>query len=374
MDYEEIAAHLRTEFSTDQRAADMQLSIDPGFVHHRKIQTLLGTDGMVYVDRAIAKLGDASGSFYNLRVNHIYKDALLMFCEAMHVPTLGEVLAARKGRFFCSTEELLPTSDVYRDERLVTQVLTPGVSEPAVELHYAAAHITADTTRTELAQGGPMAVVAQLHRFHDGKLVFYPLLMGAPWLSPKSTPAPFDAPEWESYSFFEQFIEDITEFSRVKDVAMPTSFDVMQQISEKAFKQCLGEILGDTVRADWGGETSDHFTSHVHLGERRTTAAFLLKGPGNGFRPMSLNHLGKNNDQIYRLAQEPAELLVVQHCHDIEPPVRATLRAFAVQPGAPRRYCLIDGKDSLRLLTAYEKLDQALELSKKAHVSKSSAR
>jgi hypothetical protein len=75
---------------------------------------------------------------------------------------------------------------------------------------------------------------------------------------------------------------------------------------------------------------------------------------------MSLNHLGKNNDQIYRLSQEPANVLFVQHCHDILPAVRATLRAFAVQPGKPRRYCLIDGRDSLRLLRAYGMLDKAL--------------
>lgn len=364
MDYEEIASHLRAEYTPEQRSADMRLSIDPGFVHRRKIQTLLGADGMVYIDGAIAKIHEETGAFRELRVNHIYKDALLMFCEALKVPTLGEILAARKGTFFCSTEELLPAPDVYDAERATSRIVTPGVDEPVVELHYSTEHITASTTLSELAQGDSMAIVAQLHRYHDGKLIFYPLLMGAPWLSAKIEPGPFDAPEWQSYSFFEQFVEDIAEFSSVKDVPTPDNFDVMRQVSEAAFKQCLGEILGDAVRSDWGGETSDHFASHVHLGGRRTTAAFLLKGPGNGFRPMSLNHLGKNNDQIYRLAQEPADLLVVQHCHDIEPPVRATLRAFAVQPGAPRRYCMIDGRDSLRLLMAYDKLDRALELSK----------
>lgn len=78
---------------------------------------------------------------------------------------------------------------------------------------------------------------------------------------------------------------------------------------------------------------------------------------------MTLNSLGKNNDQIVRLASSPAEVLVVQHCHDITPPVRDTLRAFAVQPSRPRRYCLMDGRDSLRLLKAYDKLERALELS-----------
>jgi hypothetical protein len=107
------------------------------------------------------------------------------------------------------------------------------------------------------------------------------------------------------------------------------------------------------------------YSAHLHIDGERVAGAFLLKGPAE-FRPMTLNMLGKNNDQIVRLAQEPAELLVVQHCHDICPPVRATLRAFTIQPGTlDRRYCCIDGKDSLRILQAYDKLDEALELSGK---------
>lgn len=79
--------------------------------------------------------------------------------------------------------------------------------------------------------------------------------------------------------------------------------------------------------------------------------------------PALTDELGKNNDQIVRLSHEPASLLVVQHCHEILPAVRETLRAFAIQPGPlARRYCLMDGKDSLRLLTAYDLLDCALTL------------
>ena len=81
---------------------------------------------------------------------------------------------------------------------------------------------------------------------------------------------------------------------------------------------------------------------------------------------MRLNNLGKNNDQIVRLSKEPASLLIVQHCHDIGQAVRDTLRAFAIQPGPMRRrYCLIDGKDSYKILKAYGKLDRAIELSER---------
>jgi len=364
MSQDELAADLRADLTSDQRSADMQLSIDPGFVNYRLIQTIIGANAMRPIDRAIAELPAQPEHMQNLRIIHIYKEALLVFCDKLGVLTLGELLAKGSGRLFCSTQELLPATDVYDAERAVSVISTPGVENLTVELHYSTANIKSDTTRTELAQGGLMAIVAQLHSFRDGKLIFYPLLMGAPWLSAKTDPSPVSDPEWESFGFYEHFVEDIAEFSKVRNVDAPADFTIMKQVTEAAFKQCLGEILGDMVRKDWGGETSDHFTSHIHLGGGRTTAAFLLKGPGNKFVPMGLNHLGKNNDQIYRLAQEPAELLVVQHCHEILPPVRATLRAFTVQPGSPRRYCLIDGRDSLRLLMAYDKLDRALELSK----------
>ena len=71
---------------------------------------------------------------------------------------------------------------------------------------------------------------------------------------------------------------------------------------------------------------------------------------------MKASHLGKNGDQIVRLASEPAQLLILQHCHLVSPAVVTTLRAFAVNPSAPRRYCVIDGPDTYRLLQAYDLL------------------
>jgi hypothetical protein len=85
------------------------------------------------------------------------------------------------------------------------------------------------------------------------------------------------------------------------------------------------------------------------------TAAFLLKGPAN-FREMTPDLLGKRADQIFRLSQSPAKLLIVQHCHQIGEAVRSTLRAFAVTPHNPRRYCLINGKETFSILKAYNKI------------------
>jgi hypothetical protein len=70
---------------------------------------------------------------------------------------------------------------------------------------------------------------------------------------------------------------------------------------------------------------------------------------------MTLAEFGKNGDQIDRLFSEPADIFVLQHCHEITPPVRSTVRAFAQQIGRLRLFCVIDGYDTVRLLEAYGK-------------------
>jgi hypothetical protein len=355
---------LRDSLSSEQRAADARLTIDPGFVHRSRIETLIGAQGMAVIDAQTSRLPPMPDWQFRVRIDHIYTRTALAFCSVNRVKTLSALLASGSGRMFCSTEVLEPCQDVYSEARCVSRINTLGVDNPRVELHYSAVRITSDTTRMELGQGGALAVVATLkHRTAEDVLIFEPLVLGAPWLESDDARLPNDDAMWFGFDFFEHFIEDVDQFAKVRGHPLPTDFSIMQRVSERAFKQCLAEILGDTARKDWGGESSDHFSAHVDIQGRPTTAAFLLKGPAH-FAPMGLNHLGKNNDQIFRLSQEPAGLLVVQHCHEILAPVRATLRAFAVQPGAARRYCLIDGRDSLRLLGAYNKVDRALELTR----------
>jgi hypothetical protein len=353
------------ELSREERTAEMELRIDAGFVHHRKILPLIGATGATAIEEQIARLPELPDGLRAARIDALYSDFLIGFCNALGAPTLGELLAQGNGRIFCSTENVAATPEIYDGERVSSRVEPAGEAEREVYLDYSTKRVASDTLRSRLASGSPLSIIAQLAGVDDaGALHFDPLVMGFPWLSAKSDPPPIDGPEWWSHSWGEVFVEDVDELAKVRDQPGPADWEVMSRVSEAAFKRCLAEILGAEVSKDWGGEQSDLYTAHLHLDGTRTTTAMLLKGPSD-FREMTPNHLGKNNDQIYRLANEPAELLVVQHCHEIGQAVRATLRAFAVQPGRLRHYCLIDGRDSLRILQAYGKLEPALAMSKR---------
>jgi hypothetical protein len=65
---------------------------------------------------------------------------------------------------------------------------------------------------------------------------------------------------------------------------------------------------------------------------------------------MTIASLGKHGDQIDRLSSTAADVLVVQHCHSITAPVVNMLRVYASDPRHPRRYLVIDGYDTIKLL------------------------
>jgi hypothetical protein len=65
---------------------------------------------------------------------------------------------------------------------------------------------------------------------------------------------------------------------------------------------------------------------------------------------MDVKALGKNGDQIDRLFTEPAELLILQHCHQIKPAVVGMMDAYAHDARRLRSYMIIDGADTGRIL------------------------
>lgn len=159
--------------------------------------------------------------------------------------------------------------------------------------------------------------------------------------------------------------EMIREFEKLKDAPIPSAdtwANVMREIPEVAVKEAICGLLGDLPRNDWSGEIADHFTSTLHVHGKRLTGGFIFKGPAK-FREMTLDMLGARADQIQRLATTEAHVLIVQHAHDISVQVRKELRVWAREGPSigPRYYCFIDGKDTYRLLQAYEKFSAAIE-------------
>lgn len=124
----------------------------------------------------------------------------------------------------------------------------------------------------------------------------------------------------------------------------------LKSVPEEDVKKSFADLIGEpTVPRDWGGEQFDLWTDRISVEGERLRAAIAFRGPAI-FRPMTIADLGKNGDQIDRLAGTGADLLVVQHCHSITAPVVNMLRTYATQPHRVRRYMTIDGYNTIRIL------------------------
>ncbi|MEV7969285.1 hypothetical protein AB0O34_25345 [Sphaerisporangium sp. NPDC088356] len=145
---------------------------------------------------------------------------------------------------------------------------------------------------------------------------------------------------------------DIGRFSEI-DFTSPLTeaeLEAVLRVPEDTVKRAFAQLIGESyVPKDWGGERSDLYTSRVFARRRQVSAAWLFKGPGYP-RAMDVKALGKNGDQIDRLFTEPAELLVLQHCHQIKPSLVSMMDSYAHDARRPRSYMIIDGGDTGRIL------------------------
>jgi hypothetical protein len=338
------------------------------YINKRRVLELVGNDISSNLLRASPDLSD-NEQLRNLAQIVAFRDATTEWLRHNNPPTLGQLLIKNQN-------QLEPAIFTYytnwyckglRIRRSIQQGRTPNSPALAyaklddlrpgwrIECRFHHEHLTAESSWSELSGQKPLFVLGLITGVLGTTIEAIPFVIANP-MPGLGQAATSIGKHW--FSRLECFVDSIDSFNAVQNVSPITSkreLNALKLISEQTVKAAFAEIIGEpTVPSDWGGERSDLFSNRVILDGKRISAAFAFKGPAQ-FRPMTMAQLGKNGDQIDRLFSEPADLLILQHCHEITQPVRAAMRAYAQQMGKPRLFCLIDGYDTLRLFRAYNK-------------------
>jgi len=264
---------------------------------------------------------------------------------------VGTIFTAHRDFYCRNVRRLKPTTSPPRALAKYPG-LAPGDRELQLHLLLNLEHVSPGSPGNHLhGRVADLFVVAQITDATDQAIEAVPIFIG----HRLSGPTAF----MNGISSFscEVHVDQIDSFETVTNVrpGARTDLEILRTIPELDVKGAFAEIVGEPiVPKDWAGETSDLFTTHLQLGGRRVSTAFMFKGPAR-FHPMKVADLGKNGDQIQRLFREPADLIVVQHCHQIDPTVRWLLRSLCNQVGSSKNCCAIDGTDTLRILRAYRK-------------------
>jgi hypothetical protein len=215
---------------------------------------------------------------------------------------------------------------------------------------YGAARITCNTARSRLTGTSRQFVLGYIERLDPRRVTLRPIIIGTRWFHPEP-----ELGEWHPVDPLHIWPGAVDQFAGVdfSQHVAKADLDILRRWPEAAVKAAFAEVLGEPdVPLDWGGERFDLWTTRLFVRNQPLRAAFLFKGPSE-FKPMTIGSLGKNGDQLDRLSTTPADVLVIQHCHSITAPVVGMLRAYAASTSPQRRYLLIDGYDTVKILSHF---------------------
>ncbi|MFF5291919.1 hypothetical protein [Paractinoplanes globisporus] len=332
--------------------------LDAWFVHEKLVLNLLSRQDGVELGRRIP--GPAHPFAQTMRLDafervvaaYLARNDVASLAAVHHQGTLaeGKVLWLEQPISFKGFGPAWAAIDsgADRDARASFSAVLSTDSQLRVRGTFNPRHMTCNSAFSQLSGTKSQFVLGYVQRVTDDEVELRPIVIAQRWLRPRpeldigdpGDPAHI-APRAVDQFAGVNFAQRLTK----KDL------EVLRTVSETRVKTAFAELLGEPeVPKDWGGEQFDLWTfNRLTVEGRPLRTAIAFKGPAK-FHPMRIADLGKNGDQIDRLAQTAADLIVVQHCNAITAPVVNMLRVYAESPRRPRRYMTIDGYDTFRIL------------------------
>jgi hypothetical protein len=154
-------------------------------------------------------------------------------------------------------------------------------------------------------------------------------------------------------------IDDIDQFKKVRTLDKNKQ-KPLSPLPESRFKRGLQALFRNYGQhKDHGAEIDDFYTNQLHMGGKRYSASFALKGPGVGVKIVTPGKWGKQGNQIQRLLHAPSRVFLLQSElqideYSIEQLMKLTQHK-ANQENRKLFYGYIDPHDSTRLRRAYPK-------------------
>lgn len=337
-------------------------TLESWFLHQELAFKVIGSERGALIS---SRLPYENDPFARARTKDIIESALAEAVQEAKVPSLNELHLNRE----LASGKLVWLEQAFRFRGIESAYYKAARSEGGsargslwaklstdpelrIEAELNASRVTSDTGAHLLSGTRRCFMLAYIQDVESAHVSLRPVTIGQRLISIGKHS--LSTPVWDSAHVWPQQIDDFkdVDFSRgtKSDLAM------LRDVPEEAVKHWFAEIIGEPeVPKDWGGEQYDLWTRKLAIEGKPVRAAIAFKGPA-AFHQMQISDLGRNGDQIQRLAHSPADLLVVQHCHTISSTVEHMLRTYALSPTHVRRYMVIDGYATAAILKHFEYL------------------
>ena len=341
--------------SPAERNLDPYLHIDPSYINVATCAKVFGPYFKeFYLSRTIKENTDYAKVFND----HLLVTFAMDACRSRAVASLGEVLGdPLPGQLFCSTEALEGTAGVSGEARTRNRVVLPYGCGREVFVELDPHHFLSAAERGEQAGHTRTSLICHVDVVKPDLVSATALIMGAPTFTHfRNDGAALDLAE-AAADWFETLPGDIDQLKAMAGVAPPDEAvwpGALAALPGEAVADALCAIMDGAPIAPGPGQRWRMIACGASRGGTEAPCALALMDPKAA--ALEPDMLWDAPGVLAALAATPAELWIVQHGQGIGPAVREMVRAFAVRPHAPRRYCLIDGADTWRILTAYGKL------------------
>ncbi|MFE7128282.1 hypothetical protein [Streptomyces sp. NPDC057617] len=325
-----------------------RISLEPYFLHQDQVQSLLGEQRTESAQARAARRSDPEAALPYVLATELADALSSLGVSELARCVLGQDL--RTGQIVGAELEFVFQRDRDHDAPGFKPVRFTSVLDAGKPVHvtgtFNSARTASSSATGSLAGNRRAYLIGTVTNLSAAQIEIRPVFIGVRSFVDGHLAAGGPAPGARVYP------GDIGQFSGI-DFASPLTEaerEAVLSVPEDAVKHAFARLIGESyVPKDWGGERSDLYTSRVFARGHQMSAAWLFKGPGYP-RAMDIRALGKNGDQIDRLFTEPAELLVLQHCHQIKPSVVGMMEVYAHDARRPRSYMIIDGSDTGRIL------------------------
>lgn len=301
----------------------------------------------------IKECNDYDDHFKNLMIDDFSMKIAISYINNSNIPTLNELLL--------KNEIIEGTVFTYDKAFFFKKISSSGIEKRKFHIklqeyedlilsgEFSTEHYTCNTALSKLTGKSRVFLLGIISGKEEKNITIRPLIFAEKILVDEVNNIPYPINQCR---IFPEQIDQFKNISNIND----DNFEILSKIPEKDIKKYFGEILEEkNVTNDWGGEISDLYTTNMIYNGVRKRAAIIFKGPAK-FHPMTIQDLGKNGDQIFRLFSESADIYILQHCHHVTSAVEAHMEAFATKNFILRNYVILNGVDTYKILKAYKKI------------------
>jgi hypothetical protein len=330
--------------------------LDAWFLHEKLILNLLSPDDSAELGRRIAATG--SQPIAKLQRTDLFERALAKYLETTIVESLD--IHVLRGTVATGQVVWLEQAIAFRGLSIALDSIAKGqdarasfsaklATAPLLRIHgdYNPERVTCSTAKSQLSGTRRQFVLGYVRDVTDEVIDIRPIVIASRWAHP--TPEIDNFYPSEPSRLWPGAVDQLAVVDFSQRLAA-SDLNALRVVPQVEITNAFSEILGDPgVYRDLDGRHSTLWTTEVQVENQPLRAAVLFSGPDE-LAPLTLGGLGRQGDQFDRLSETAADVLVLQHCHSVTPPVANMLRVYASDPHHQRRYLVIDGYETIKIL------------------------